>query len=279
MRRPGATADGDRRASRPGARSARTCANGATVIAQHTATHRAVTIHASVAAGSGHDADSALGTANFVAKVIDRGTAVALDRRAGRGVRRPRRLAVGERLAAPDDVHAARAWPTTSRRCSPWSPASSRRPTFPADQVELRRSSVITSIRQDEDNPAVVATEALMAALYPGGHPYGRRAKGTVASIQAIGRDALVAFHRAHVGASTLRVVIVGRRGRRQGGGACRDRLRRLDARRRRAAGAAACDAGAHQDRADDRDAGQGAKRHRVRFHVGHPAPTRGTTR
>ncbi len=49
-------------------------ANGATVIAQHTTTHRAVTIHASVAAGSGHDADSALGTAYFVAKVIDRGT-------------------------------------------------------------------------------------------------------------------------------------------------------------------------------------------------------------
>ena len=76
--------------------------------------------------------------------------------------------------------------------------------------MELRRSSVITSLRQDEDNPAVVATEALMAALYPGGHPYGRRAKGTVASIQAIGREALIAFHRAHVGASSLRVVIVG---------------------------------------------------------------------
>ena len=83
-------------------------------------------------------------------------------------------------------------------------------PAFPQDQVDLRRSSVITSIRQDEDDPGTVATEALMAALYPGSHPYGRRAKGTVASIQAIGRDALVDFHRAHVGAANLRVVIVG---------------------------------------------------------------------
>jgi zinc protease len=49
-----------------------------------------------------------------------------------------------------------------------------------------------------------------MAALYPAGHPYGRRAKGTVASVQAFGRDDLAAFHRAHAGASHLRVVIVG---------------------------------------------------------------------
>ena len=51
-----------------------TLSNGAVVIAQHTTTHQAVTIHVSVAAGSGHDPDQALGTAHLVAKVIDRGT-------------------------------------------------------------------------------------------------------------------------------------------------------------------------------------------------------------
>lgn len=183
--------------------------NGATVIAQHTTTHRAVTIHVSVAAGSGHDADSALGTAHFVAKVIDRGTeshstdalAEAFD---GRGVSLSvsvsRHLMTFTCTCLAEDVEEVLglvAEVITS-------------PSFPSNQVELRRSSIITSLRQDEDNPAVVATEALMAALYPGGHPYGRPAKGTVASVQAIGRDALLDFHRAHVGASTLRVVIVG---------------------------------------------------------------------
>jgi zinc protease len=183
--------------------------NGAIVIAQHTTTHRAVTIHASVAAGSGHDTDTALGTAHFVAKVIDRGTAShsadalaeALD---GRGVSLTvgvsrHRMTFSCTCLAEDveEVLGLVAGVITT-------------PTFPQDQVDLRRSAVVTAIRQDEDDPGVVATEALMATLYPGGHPYGRRAKGTVASVQAIGREALVAFHRAHVGASNLRVVIVG---------------------------------------------------------------------
>ncbi len=42
----------------------------------------------------------------------------------------------------------------------------------------MRKGEVITSIRQDEDNPAIRATEALMAQLYPDEHPYGRRTKG-----------------------------------------------------------------------------------------------------
>jgi len=183
--------------------------NGAAVIAQHTTTHRAVTIRGSVAAGSGHDADSALGTAHFVAKVIDRGTAShstdalaeAFD---GRGVSLSvsvsRHLMTFTCTCLAEDVEEVLglvAGVVTT-------------PTFPLNQVELRRTSILTSLRQDADNPAVVATDALMAALYPGGHPYGRAAKGTAASIQAIGRDALVDFHRAHVGASNLRVVIVG---------------------------------------------------------------------
>lgn len=186
-----------------------TLSNGAVVIAQHTITHHAVTIHASVAAGSGHDPWQAPGTAHLVAKVIDRGTAThstdalaeAFD---GRGVSLSvgvsRHLMTFTCTCLSDDV----------KDMLGLIAGVIAQPTFPPDQVELRRSSVVTSIRQDEDNPAVAATEALMAALYPGGHPYGRRAKGTVASLQAIDRDALVAFHRNHVGAATLRVVIVG---------------------------------------------------------------------
>lgn len=187
----------------------KTLLNGATVLAQHTTTHRAVTIQASVAAGSGHDDDSALGTAHFVAKVIDRGTAThsadalaeAFD---GRGVSLSvsvsRHLMTFSCTCLAEDVEEVLGLVA----------GVIMTPTFPPDQVELRRSSIITSLRQDEDNPAVVATEALMATLYAGGHPYGRRAKGTVTSVQAIAREALVDFHGTHVGASSLRVVIVG---------------------------------------------------------------------
>src|SRR4249920_558111 len=53
-------------------------------------------------------------------------------------------------------------------------------PSLPAEEIAVRKGEVITSIRQDEDNPAIRASEALMAQLYPDQHPYGRRTKGTI---------------------------------------------------------------------------------------------------
>jgi zinc protease len=183
--------------------------NGATVLAQPTSTHEAVTLLVSVAAGSGLDPSAALGTANFVARTIDRGTASrsadalaeALDARGvslSVGVTRHLMTLSCTCLSADvEDVLALVADVVIE-------------PTFPPDQVEKRRTSIVTSLRQDEDNPAVVATETLMGALYPGGHPYGRLAKGTLASVQALTRDDLRRFHQARFGASTLRVVLVG---------------------------------------------------------------------
>ena len=51
-------------------------------------------------------------------------------------------------------------------------------PSLPDDELATRKGEVITAIRQDEDNPAVRAIEALMALLYPDGHPYGRPHQG-----------------------------------------------------------------------------------------------------
>ena len=62
-------------------------------------------------------------------------------------------------------------------------------------EVETRRGEIVTMIRQDEDSPATVANESLFALLYGEGHPYGRRARGTLASVGAIDRRALRAFH------------------------------------------------------------------------------------
>jgi zinc protease len=186
-----------------------TLANGTTAIAQHTSTHAAVTVHASVPAGSGHDPETTPGLAYFASKVIDHGTASrSADQLAeafdGRGVSLSvgvsRHLMTFTCTCLADDVEAVLGLLADVIT----------RPTFPADQVDRRRSVVITSIRQDADNPAVVATESLMAALYPNGHPYGRPSKGSVASAQATTRDALAGFHHAHAGPAGLRVVIVG---------------------------------------------------------------------
>mgnify|MGYP003694425721 CR=1 FL=1 len=68
-------------------------------------------------------------------------------------------------------------------------------PSFPDDEIATRKTEVVTSIRQDEDNPAVRAVESLMALLYLGNHPYGRRLKGTADIVSGLTREQLVRLH------------------------------------------------------------------------------------
>ncbi|MBI3491740.1 MAG: insulinase family protein [Acidobacteria bacterium] len=83
-------------------------------------------------------------------------------------------------------------------------------PSLPEAEIATRKGEVITAIRQDEDNPAVRATESLMALLYPNGHPYGRRTKGSVESIETLTRERLSRLHAERFAPGGLSAVIVG---------------------------------------------------------------------
>ncbi len=183
--------------------------NGAVVIAKHTRTTPAVTISATFRAGSMYDPPERLGLAHFLSRAIDRGTATrsaeaiaeALD---GRGVSlvvlvTRHQLAVTCTCLA-DDFDAM--LDLFGDICM--------RPTFPEHEVTTRRAEIVTSIRQDQDNPAVMAVEALMGLLYPDGHPYGRLSKGTVEMVEAITPGDLEAFHRRTFTPASLSLVVVG---------------------------------------------------------------------
>jgi zinc protease len=184
-------------------------ANGATVIAKTSPATPAVTLHASIQAGSIFDPPAAPGLAHFVSRVIDRGTttrsaddlAEALDSR-------------GVSLATSVNRHAI------SLVCTCIAEDFDAvlllladvimNAAFPEEEVETRRGEIVTMIRQDEDNPATVAMEALMSTLYGADHPYGRRPRGTTASVDAIDRVALQGFHRSRVIPPALSLVVVG---------------------------------------------------------------------
>jgi zinc protease len=83
-------------------------------------------------------------------------------------------------------------------------------PSLPEQEIAVRKGEVITSIRQDDDNPAIRATEALMAALYPNGHPYGRRTKGSIDVVEQLTRDQLLRLHGERFAPSELTAVVVG---------------------------------------------------------------------
>ena len=70
-----------------------------------------------------------------------------------------------------------------------------RRPAFPADEFERRRDDVRASLKRSEEDPGTVAARALRRLVFPG-HPYGRPVEGTEATLGAITRDDVVAFHR-----------------------------------------------------------------------------------
>ncbi|HVC18959.1 MAG TPA: pitrilysin family protein [Vicinamibacterales bacterium] len=183
--------------------------NGLVVIAKENGTTPAVTINLAVRAGSVCDPADALGTALFVSRTIDRGTAQhTADEIAGQLDGRGIALA----------VHVTRHLLTMACTCLAEDfdavlgliGEMATAPTFPDREVDTRRGEIITAIRQDQDNPAVAAVERLMALLYGDDHPYGRPAKGTIASVTAIASAHLSAFHRAWFAPARTALAIVG---------------------------------------------------------------------
>ncbi|HEX6463062.1 MAG TPA: pitrilysin family protein [Vicinamibacterales bacterium] len=183
--------------------------NGVTVVVQHTSFSPAVTFSVGFRAGGLYEPDALTGLAGFTGRVIDRGTA---SRSAA---------AISEAL---DDCGVAlkvstnRHVTTLSCTCLSEDFAAMlalvsdvvRNASFPAEQIEKRRAETITSIRQDQDNPGVRASETLQALLYGQAHPYGRPAKGTVETVERFSQANLVAHHADRFRPSSQTVVVVG---------------------------------------------------------------------
>ena len=183
--------------------------NGAVIVAKQSQATPAVTINAAFAAGTLFDPSHQSGLAHFVSRTIDRGTltrsadaiAEGLDRRGvslsvsvNRHVMSLVCTCLVEDLEGTLDIVADIVM----------------RPAFPEDEVKTRHGEIVTLIRQDEDNPAVAATEGLLADLYGASHGYGRRPRGTLHSVEAIDRAALQRFHAARFGPAALSLVMVG---------------------------------------------------------------------
>ena len=183
-------------------------ANGVTVNAKANHTTPAVSLLVGVRAGAYADPPDREGTAALCARVLDRGTvtrpaADIADELDGRGaslsvVTGRHQMAIAATCLA-DDVVAVLTLAADIVR----------HPVFPDGEVKTRRSELITSIRQDEDNPAAVAVDAFARALY-GSHPYGRKVRGTVASVEGIVRQDLVQFYQHGVQPRDVTVVVVG---------------------------------------------------------------------
>jgi len=84
------------------------------------------------------------------------------------------------------------------------------RPLFPESEVETRRGEIVTLLRQDQDNPASVAMEALMRRLYGDSHPYGRPIRGTLDVAARINARDLHQFHQRRFAPQLMSLALVG---------------------------------------------------------------------
>jgi len=184
-------------------------ANGATLLAKQTSTTPAVAINLAVRAGSASDPPGRPGLTWLLSRVLDRGTASRsaadiAEELDSRGITLT--IAVTRHIFSlvctclADDFAAVLSLLGDILTS----------PSFPDEEIATRKREVITAIRQDEDNPAVRASETLMALLYPDGHPYGRRTKGSIEIVDALTREELVRHHAERFAPGELTAVIVG---------------------------------------------------------------------
>jgi zinc protease len=183
--------------------------NGLTVVAKETRKTPAVSINVAVRAGSICDPVEAPGATYLLSRVIDRGT---------------RSRSAAEIAEALDDRGISLAVVVTRHLFTLYCTCLAEdfevvmslvadivtAPTVPASELATRKGEVITLLRQDEDNPAVRAVEALMELLYGASHPYGRKQKGTIESVEQITREQLLALHGARITPDQVTAVVVG---------------------------------------------------------------------
>jgi len=80
-------------------------------------------------------------------------------------------------------------------------------PSFPQDFFARDKARMISAIKEDETKPESIANKAFWRVLY-GAHPYAQHE--TVASVESITRDDLVAFHNRHYVANRAIIAMIG---------------------------------------------------------------------
>jgi zinc protease len=152
-----------------------------------------------VAAGlvvrTGSDANPAAqpGLANFVAEMLDEGTATKRALQIADDV-----AYLGASLATGSSMDATTvSGQALAKNVAPLLELMADvalRPSFPADEIERQRASRLGQLALMRDSPGQVASRVANAALFGDGHPYGFPEIGTEASVKGVTHPALVAF-------------------------------------------------------------------------------------
>jgi zinc protease len=189
--------------------AAATLPNGLTLILNERRGLPVVSANLVFRTGSDANPVEKAGLANFVAAMLDEGTAT---RGALQIADEVSRLGASLNTASSMD-----ATTISARSLTKNFPATlglvadvALHPSFPADEIERQRSQRLGQLVQQRDNPAQVAAQVMAAALYGPRHPYGYTEIGTEASMKAATRDEMLAFWRQNFVPNNAALVVAG---------------------------------------------------------------------
>ena len=167
-----------------------------------------VVVRVHVRAGSAFDPPDAPGLANLTAELLTRGTA----RRTGPELDRAIEFVGGslEADAGRDGTTVSLAVLKKDLELGLDLLAEVlREPAFPEEELRRKVADIEAALRRSEENPESVGARALARLLYPG-HPYAHPVPGTVESVGALTREAVVRFHRARYRPDATAIAVVG---------------------------------------------------------------------
>jgi zinc protease len=185
----------------------RTLPNGLRVIVTRQTAIPKVSITLTLLSGYSSDPADLTGLASLTADLIQEGTKT----KASREIRRDVFGMGGSLSAAASQDYTS----VSARGLSEFAPRLldlvadvAMNPTIPEDELAILKQQHLQTVAQQQASPQFVANREFRRALF-GGHPYARTSE-TEASLKAMDRGALVAFHRDHYRPNNAFLLIVG---------------------------------------------------------------------
>ncbi len=185
----------------------RTLPNGLRVVVTRQTAIPKVSITLTVLSGYSSDPADLTGLASMTAELIQEGTKTRSSREIRRDI-----FGMGGTLSATSSQDFTS---VLVRGLSEFAPRLlelvadvAMNPTIPEEELSILKQQHLQSVQQQQASPQFVANREFRRALF-GGHPYARTSE-TTASLNAMDRAKLVAFHREHYRPNNAFVLIVG---------------------------------------------------------------------
>ncbi len=183
--------------------------NGVTIVAVENKAAPTIALRASMKAGAMREGDDRAGIAGFVGRMLERGTkSKNVHQLAERLEFLGANLTIGtDYLITTITVNGLT---KDAERLIELLAEIFQGSDFPAREVEKVKAEILTELREDSDNPELVADQVLRQRIYPVGHPFRRSAEGTVETVERLKPQDLLAFYKRFYRPDQLVITVSG---------------------------------------------------------------------